>query len=102
MLEQVRCGVLVDIANVCLKQLQNSSLDTESVPHEKLSTVPPVSKQDNLLNSILDTGRESFSLDSVGLGGFGLGFRAALPKLPSFRVSMLYCTWTYHSPILLD
>ena len=69
--------------------MQNSSLDTESVPLEKLSTVPHGSKQDNLLNSILDTGRESFSLDSVGLGGFGLGFRAALPKLPSFRVSML-------------
>jgi len=90
MIEQVRCcDVLVDIANFCSEQLQNSSLDTESVPLEKLSTVPSGSKQDNLLNSILDTGRESFSLDSVGLGGFGLGFRAALPKLPSFRVSML-------------
>jgi hypothetical protein len=62
----------------------------DSGPLEKMSTVSPVSKQENLLNSILDTGRESFSLDSVGLGGFGLGFRAALPKLPSFRVSKLY------------
>jgi hypothetical protein len=67
------------------------------VPLEKLSTVPPGTKQENLLNSILDTGRESLSLDSVGLGGFGLGFRAALPKLPSFRVSILYSTWTFLS-----
>ncbi|KAJ9588896.1 hypothetical protein L9F63_017774, partial [Diploptera punctata] len=51
---------------------------------EKLPTTTPT-KQENLLNSILDTGRESFGLDSVGLGGFGLGFRAAFPKLPSFR-----------------
>jgi hypothetical protein len=83
-------AVCMDITNFCFLQLQNSSLDLDSVPLEKLSTVPPASKQENLLNSILDTGRESFSLDSVGLGGFGLGFRAALPKLPSFRVSMLY------------
>ncbi|XP_069684013.1 histone-lysine N-methyltransferase SETD1 [Periplaneta americana] len=64
---------------------QSNSLDIEPVPHEKLSTAPPSTKQENLLNSILDTGRESFGLDSVGLGGFGLGFRAAFPKLPSFR-----------------
>ncbi|KAL1128908.1 hypothetical protein AAG570_013442 [Ranatra chinensis] len=37
----------------------------------------------NLLNSILDTGMEA--LDPMALGSFGLGLRAAMPKLPSFR-----------------
>ncbi|XP_073999250.1 SET domain containing 1 isoform X1 [Rhodnius prolixus] len=42
----------------------------------------PAPKQ-NLLDSILDTGMEA--LDPMSLGSFGLGFRASLPKLPSFR-----------------
>ncbi|PSN52923.1 hypothetical protein C0J52_03017 [Blattella germanica] len=76
----------IKINAICnIFQAQNSSVDVESGSQEKTSTTTTPSKQENLLNSILDTGRESFGLDSVGLGGFGLGFRAAFPKLPSFR-----------------
>lgn len=37
------------------------------------------------LNSILEAGTEG--LETLALSGYGLGFRAALPKMPSFRVS---------------
>ena len=36
----------------------------------------------NSISSLLET-REGFGLDS--LGSLGLGFRAAMPKMPSFR-----------------
>jgi len=37
------------------------------------------------LNSILEAGTEG--LETLALSGLGLGFRAAIPKMPSFRVS---------------
>lgn len=43
---------------------------------------------ESLLNSILDSNFDSVSYNSTS-GGFGLGFRAALPKMPSFRVSIV-------------
>jgi len=39
------------------------------------------------LNSILEAGTEG--LETLALSGLGLGFRAAIPKMPSFRVSYL-------------
>ncbi|XP_049793284.1 histone-lysine N-methyltransferase SETD1B [Schistocerca nitens] len=57
-------------------KVQTNQLDTRDNAGETVS---------EKLNSFLDTGRESLGLD-VGLGGFsGLGFRASIPKLPSFR-----------------
>lgn len=41
---------------------------------------------ESLLNSILDSNFDSVNYNATS-GGFGLGFRAALPKMPSFRVS---------------
>lgn len=43
----------------------------------------PLHSSGTILNSILESGMES--LDPMSLGSFGLGFRASLPKLPSFR-----------------
>lgn len=43
----------------------------------------PLPNSGTILNSILESGMES--LDPMSLGSFGLGFRASLPKLPSFR-----------------
>lgn len=40
------------------------------------------------LNSILEAGTEG--LETLALSGLGLGFRAAIPKMPSFRVSYFY------------
>jgi len=37
------------------------------------------------LNTILEAGTEG--LETLALSGLGLGFRAAIPKMPSFRVS---------------
>ncbi|KAL0267027.1 UNVERIFIED_CONTAM: hypothetical protein PYX00_009406 [Menopon gallinae] len=42
---------------------------------------------ESLLNSILDSNFDSMNFNSTG-SGFGLGFRAALPKMPSFRRKM--------------
>lgn len=42
---------------------------------------------ENLLNSILDSNFDSMNYSGQG---FGLGFRAALPKMPSFRVNFLF------------
>jgi len=54
------------------------------------SPVPAPGSTDKILSSILDqTGREGLGLGLDGSGGFGLGFRAAIPKMPSFRVSWL-------------
>lgn len=41
---------------------------------------------ESLLSSILDSNFDSVNYNTSS-GGFGLGFRAALPKMPSFRVS---------------
>lgn len=42
----------------------------------------------NSISSLLEP-REGFGLDS--LGSFGLGFRAAMPKMPSFRKIVRIC-----------
>lgn len=44
-------------------------------PHARMEKI-------NSISSLLET-REGFGLDS--LGSLGLGFRAAMPKMPSFR-----------------
>lgn len=40
------------------------------------------------LNTILEAGTEG--LETLALSGLGLGFRAAIPKMPSFRVSYFF------------
>lgn len=46
------------------------------------------------LNSILEAGTEG--LETLALSGLGLGFRAAIPKMPSFRVSYIFFICLYY------
>lgn len=60
-----------------MSKLQGNS-DGTPTKSEANQTSGPI-----LMNSIIESGMES--LDPMSLGSFGLGFRASLPKLPSFR-----------------
>ena len=68
-------------------QTVNVTVDAEKENKDK----PEVKEEkknittETLLNSILDSNFDSVNYNSAA-GGFGLGFRAALPKMPSFRV----------------
>lgn len=62
---------------------QESSSAISSLESSK-SLLSAASNGGNFLNSLLDTG------DTLALGGFGLGFRASIPKMPSFRVSNIF------------
>lgn len=59
-------------------------LQSTSITNEEPKTVQPAPN----LNSILEAGTEG--LETLALSGLGLGFRAAIPKMPSFRVSYSY------------
>ncbi|KAJ8866824.1 hypothetical protein PR048_032685 [Dryococelus australis] len=55
--------------------------DSVGVPEANVGT----SIKENVLSSFLDSGRDCFGMDSIGISGLGLGFRAAIPKMPSFK-----------------
>ncbi|XP_054280902.1 histone-lysine N-methyltransferase SETD1B-A-like [Macrosteles quadrilineatus] len=61
------------------QEVKTASVDSGATTTKPVPTESPLTK-DSYLNSILDHRRE---LDSYG--SFGLGFRATLPKMPSFR-----------------
>lgn len=66
----------------------NSSLESDKSTSSSSAAGPLVgtvsgSTGQSLMN-ILDANRDT--LDPIALGGLGLGFRAAIPKMPSFRV----------------
>lgn len=73
---------------------QEINKNISNIPREQ-EVIQPT--KDNV-NVILETNRESnISLDSIGLGSsFGLGLRASLPKMPSFRRKKV------PSPIVMD
>ena len=68
-----------------------ATVDNDKEVKEKTDTKEDKKKvtTENLLNSILDSNFDSVNYNAAS-GGFGLGFRAALPKMPSFRVRILY------------
>lgn len=62
---------------------------------ESTKSTSTTSNGGNFLNSLLDTG------DTLALGGFGLGFRASIPKMPSFRVSNIFYVITEYGLIIM-
>lgn len=61
--------------------LQDSQEKKEKAKKEPELPPPPTSTN---LNQILDAGQDS--LDTLAISGLGLGFRASIPKMPSFKV----------------
>ncbi|XP_076065509.1 histone-lysine N-methyltransferase SETD1-like isoform X2 [Oratosquilla oratoria] len=57
-----------------------SETNREKVPAPTISRPEGISSLSTLFES-----REGLGIDSMGLGSMGLGFRAAMPKMPSFR-----------------
>ncbi|KAK6640665.1 hypothetical protein RUM44_012362 [Polyplax serrata] len=63
-----------------------ATVETDKEVKEKVEVKEDKKKvtTETLLNSILDSNFDSVNYNATS-GGFGLGFRAALPKMPSFR-----------------
>ena len=63
--------------------------DSKSIPNKASVASTRPEKTVNTIANLFEN-KEGFGLDSIG--SFGLGFRAAMPKMPSFRkiVSLIF------------
>ena len=69
------CGVILSLALQTQTVVRENNTETTTGPQARIEKI-------NSISTLLET-REGFGLDS--LGSLGLGFRAAMPKMPSFR-----------------